>query len=370
MMTFYRIIDNLPCAPWPSTGGETFVWVTQLRGHRLWGQQKKGDWKQLVLTKHFDWIGVLMYNSTGNFIYQPASQVSWSHIHTKSLLPNPTGLCGGESRIMMLRRVARRARVRSPGDMTGRCSMMWTVVKLNRSQPQTEVSNTESWKEQNKKDLCGDAVIVDSRTTGGLIENEWETAKAAPLIAGFLTAQSSRFARLFALAKANNLVNKQTNRSRSFTISILLKWHISYSCLLKHLFSKAISLHHRSCHLSVSVTWWGPLLRRRGGRIGATSPALFGSSPLIFSPRTFANHRFPKPSLLVWRPDNGAACSAVRTHSHRVCARDASITWRGDDPECCAAGAPWRRDAHRDLTDKMMMGDNGSSSSKHTSGQS
>lgn len=38
VMAFYRIIDNLPCAPWPSTGGETFVWVTQLRGRRLWGQ--------------------------------------------------------------------------------------------------------------------------------------------------------------------------------------------------------------------------------------------------------------------------------------------------------------------------------------------
>lgn len=141
-------------------------------------------------------------------------------------------------------------------------------------------------------------------------------------------------------------------------------------CLLRHLFSKAISLHHRSCHLSPSVICWGPRLRRREGRIGATSPALLRSPPLIFSPRTFANRRFPKPSLLF---DGQTMARLVLQSEHtRVVFVPETLPLPdgGGDPECCAAGAQWRRDAQRDLTDKMMMGDNGSSSSKHTSGQS
>lgn len=48
----------------------------------------------------------------------------------------------------------------------------------------------------------------------------------------------------------------------------------------------------------------------------------------------------------VWRRDTGMDCSASRTHSHHVCAKDVPFTWQ--HTHRAWLWSSWQRDTHRD----------------------
>lgn len=136
------------------------------------------------------------------------------------------------------------------------------------------------------------------------------------------------------------------NTERGQPETLLILWQTSLALIPKwcHLRLLIYSLMRPHAHIRSSLTLWSA-----GSKCHRPAVSGISGGPLWFA----LSVRGRSPTAVweppsVWRPDTETVCFAFRTHSHRVCAGDVSITWQ--ESQRAWLWSPWQRDTRRDET--------------------
>lgn len=99
------------------------------------------------------------------------------------------------------------------------------------------------------------------------------------------------------------------------------------------------------------LVWCDHALIPKAVWLNVTFPAIFSTSGRLLWFALSVHECLPttvsKPPS-VWQLDNETGCFAFRTHMHRVCAGDVSITWQEKTPGAWL-WAPWQRDTDTEI---------------------